>query len=199
MKVIYDPNSLCHYGVLGMKWGRRKSKTSNKKNSRSSKSKKEKVLTDARKQKIKAVGKATARIAGAVAAASLLGYAGSIAFHEISNALSPNVDKVTPERSFLNEKPLSRDSTKDVIIDPSDNRWYGKDVNIIDPTSKRYGSGFTNERLNEKLAENAYTYDPIMGRQWTSDEQRSTYTDLDRVKRTRKFINDLYEDLPKKR
>lgn len=89
-----DENSLTHYGVLGMKWGRRKSKASKGSNSKSSSKKSSKktsnvkktnkVLTDSRKQTLKSIAKTTAKVAGAVAATTLLGYAGSMAYSEFS-------------------------------------------------------------------------------------------------------------------
>ena len=115
MKIVYDPNSLCHYGVMGMKWGRRKSKAKSSGKKASKSSKKTKYLTDSRKQKIKTVAKTAAKIAGGVAAASILGYAGSVAFNEISNALS------TSNVSNLHTSEAPKEFSKEVVRSKPDN------------------------------------------------------------------------------
>lgn len=47
-------------------------------------------MTDSQKQTLKSVGKTTAKIAGGVAAAAILGSAGSMALNELNNHFNPN-------------------------------------------------------------------------------------------------------------
>lgn len=99
-----EENSLTHHGVKGMKWGRRKDRrssssgvirkrVSNAKNSISkkasdTKAKVKKTISKIDKDKVKKVAKTSAVIAGKVAVGSLLGYAGVMAFNEITNLRS---------------------------------------------------------------------------------------------------------------
>lgn len=90
MEVIYNSNSLCHHGIKGMKWGRRKQRVSSgkvrtRKNIEKTQKAHKKILTDARKQKLKTVGKTALKVAGAVAATTILGYAGSMAYNYAIN------------------------------------------------------------------------------------------------------------------
>lgn len=91
-------NSLTHYGVMGMKWGRRKSKaskgsnvkTSNKskstsKNGSGIKKKIQNITSKVDKEKVKKIAKTTAIVAGSVAAAATLGTLGSVAYSNIMN------------------------------------------------------------------------------------------------------------------
>lgn len=92
MYIMYESDALCHHGIKGMKWGRRKQRvsTGTRRSSSSSKkavktqAKKNKILTDSRKQTLKAVGKTALKVAGSVAATAALGYVGSMAFSELS-------------------------------------------------------------------------------------------------------------------
>lgn len=76
--VYMNEDYLCHHGVKGMKWGRRKARSKSsgvkksKKTSKKSNAKKQKILTDARKQTIKSVAKTTAKVAGVVAVSVIL-------------------------------------------------------------------------------------------------------------------------------
>lgn len=96
---IEEGDSLTHFGVLGMKWGRRKSrpkssgvKKANKSNKKLSKKEQQakKMASDIRKQKIKNVAKTTLKIGAAVAATTVLGSVGSMAYREIENLRSEN-------------------------------------------------------------------------------------------------------------
>lgn len=103
---------LAHYGVLGMKWGRRKSKSSKgskaKTSSKKSSSKKnsslkqkiQKLTSKIDKDKVKDVAKTTAIIAGSVATTATLGYVGGIAFREISNAVANGTPMIGHRTTF---------------------------------------------------------------------------------------------------
>lgn len=109
-----DENSLTHYGVMGMKWGRRKSKSSkgsNVKNSNKSKSNSKKtssikkniqnITSKIDKEKVKKIAKTSAKVAGAVATTALLGSIGTMAYsqmislvNEYSNNMGNTIDQV---------------------------------------------------------------------------------------------------------
>lgn len=97
-KIMENEDYLCHHGVLGMKWGRRKQRPKSsgvkraKKSSNKSNAKKQKILTDSRKQTIKKVAKTTAKVTGAVAATALLGSIGSMAYSELLNHYSTEIE-----------------------------------------------------------------------------------------------------------
>lgn len=102
-------DELSHYGVIGMKWGRRKSRASSGSSKKSSikkkvsnaKSKAKKVISKVDKQKVKAIAKTSAKVAGGVAAVVLLGHVGSIAYSNIlrqlenSSPVGPRYDHYT--------------------------------------------------------------------------------------------------------
>lgn len=74
---------LCHHGVKGMKWGRRKQKVSSgvkKTGSKKISNKQKKTLSKANKEKVKKVAKTAAVVAGSAAAATALAAIGSIAY-----------------------------------------------------------------------------------------------------------------------
>lgn len=60
VKMMENDNYLCHHGVKGMKWGRRKQRSKSKvvKKTNKSKEAKQKILTDSRKAVLKDLGKA---------------------------------------------------------------------------------------------------------------------------------------------
>lgn len=105
---------LVHYGVLGMKWGKRKQRVSSKKstskssNVKKSSSKKKKsikqkaqeAISRVDKQKVKNIAKTSAIVAGKIAAATALGYVGSIAVSELSKVDWSNVVGTKTNHNF---------------------------------------------------------------------------------------------------
>ncbi len=61
----YNDPYLCHYGVLGMKWGRRKSRTSTSSSSTSPPTKKKNLNTPENRKKAAAIAAATVTVAAA--------------------------------------------------------------------------------------------------------------------------------------
>lgn len=103
MQLVYESDSLMHFGVPGMRWGHRKQRpvgngrlvqrTSPNKSAKKAvrnQAKRKKILTDSQKQTLKAVGKTALKVACGVAATAALGTVGSMAFSHISNQLSNN-------------------------------------------------------------------------------------------------------------
>lgn len=92
MKIIYDSNYLCHHGVKGMKWGRRKQRYAQKSIKKYG-SKKEAVAALTRKAnrgaKVRQFGK---RVAGtAVGASGFIGSAGAAVASVVANAASTSL------------------------------------------------------------------------------------------------------------
>lgn len=84
---------LCHHGVKGMKWGRRKQRVLKGRQSGTSKkssAKTQRKMSDASKQKIKNVAKTTAVVAGKVAIGALLGSYGAMAAMSLINQYADN-------------------------------------------------------------------------------------------------------------
>lgn len=91
----HDEDYLCHHGVKGMKWGRRKQRVSSGRSRTSKKSTQikakassvkknlKKKFEQIDKEKVKKVAKTSAAIAGGVAVAALLGTAGQMAYNNI--------------------------------------------------------------------------------------------------------------------
>lgn len=113
-----NENSLVHYGVMGMKWGRRKSKSSkgsnhnNSSNKSSSKKvsnikkKVQNITSKIDKQKVKTIAKATAITLGTSFTAIALASLGDVAYRSIVN--SGEVANIT----WYNRNPNNLDSTK---------------------------------------------------------------------------------------
>lgn len=98
MQIVYESNSLTHFGVPGMRWGHRKQRpvgngrlvqrtSSNKsaKKAARNQAKKKKILSDSQKQTLKAVGKTALKVAGGVAATAALGAIGSMGWQYAVN------------------------------------------------------------------------------------------------------------------
>lgn len=90
---------LCHHGVKGMKWGRRKQRTTSVKSRRSNKTNKikktiQKKLTNVDKDKVKTIAKTSAVIAGRAAVAVALGSGIGLLGYSVAAGMKSHHDSV---------------------------------------------------------------------------------------------------------
>lgn len=81
---------LCHHGVKGMKWGRRKAHKSSASGAKTKRSTLKNKLSKIDKEKVKSIAKTTAAVAGGAALAIVLPKVSSEAYNAISSWAAAN-------------------------------------------------------------------------------------------------------------
>lgn len=175
------PNYLMHYGVPGMKWGRRKSRVQTSKNTANGSSENKK---QARIQKLKTAAKIGATVAGV----SLAAYGGYKAAKYLKSPAGQEAIKKGKEKlEDLEDRAFSK--VYSAKIEARNRKWEREEIRRYRNEEKSWRKAQAKAEKNRKLMAEAYGEEFASKPQIVSRKKMNKQIAINRVNKLRAHLN----------